>query len=1749
MKDSKKALSSSILSLMLCVVMLIGTTFAWFSDKLSSGQNIIQSGNLDIEMYWTEDLESGKWFNVEDDKHNTIFNYDNWEPGYTDVKYIKIVNAGSLALNYELSIDPIGEVGKLAEVINVYYANEGVAVEKRADLANLDPIGLLNSVMKGGSTANGTLLGKNQQSPLHKSEEIIVTLAMSMITTAGNEYQNKSIGDGFTITALATQAPFEEDSFGKDYDGKAEYPGIIRPSKGTVSVTPVDGKVPTGGVTIAAEGVSAIVPEGVALEEGVDSLTLTVTPLEHTTSDVTVVNGEILIPVDVHIEGVSDDNTVPIIIDLGAVLPKYLNMGNYTLIHVEESGNQLMECIAKDEDFTKHNQFKYDSDTGAVTVAMASFSEVALVADTGNPWNGSYEEVDTEFKGTGVETDPYLITNADELAGLSVLVSADNDDEDESNDWGSKYYKLTSDINIDGKNGNIFYPIGYRKAGAGLNSAGETWYEYGGAFTGTFDGAGHTITGIYQNTWAMDGNYDAGYYKAAMGLFGYVYNGTVKNLTIDNFNSEGEFAPTGCVTAYGGGGATFENIAITSSHPQTYNTGVAGIVGWDNGGDTADDASKYTFKNITVDEKTTISALWGSWDVAAAGIMGYLGEYSTANLVRCKLAPTIDVYNDVCGNYQYYWYRYCGMVIGTVDRTDAEGNLDLNGMITATECTVDFGTDRHEYYYCEFIENSIASYTHDYQFSRITHGELNYDKFDKDGDNLIDKNERPEDEAEIVCTHVHSDKTENINGEPVLVEDKRAVYIPFRQLFGGYGWGVDGVDEYDNIQITDITGTVEKFEVQDGISQEFLFRVGNQNAFPIGSLFKAKDNANINTDGVYVSVTSMVEGVEITGDFKWNESDWTQSTLKINGTGLAKISIQDYDFCRTTTLYVEVVDATNVTAYSELKNKNSVLLNDVTMSSDGSYYLSGATLYGNGFKFDVSKGAYDSSGYTSSNYLVGLNNAILDNVQITGAVYTKYGATIKDDYNRAVVLSSGNNTITNCYISNCASPIRVNGGNVEIVNTTLKGGNFANLDIRNGHVILDNITTINQVKGNDKAEDETVVVGLGVVVYYENVLNTTTVEVKNGITQYNHLSKKQAETYITDATAKLLTTAMFNSEYSSIQYSAGSDTWVNAGILSMTGEVGDDNISDVDDYVEASPGMSGVTGYIHTKKPDATSVVATVPQYATLGQGAIAPAYSFDYTSKNYMAKTDGSNDYCYEENGTVYIAMDDGDTFNWDTSILTATKNGQTLDYSVSMNGADYTGKSIAFNSPGDYEVTYTYRDSNNYSTDEEGNISSYTKIYEKTVHITVSVIKAFTNHAEFTFGSGNQATEKITVGNNTYISATGVSHDNSKWSYITVSGQKIYYPIVEATIVDKKTAYFNVFKDVVTITDYADSGTGAAVTYNSSTTTMPSGLTVVKGIYKPFADISSNWSALNDTALTLSGASKVFKYAGSADASSTPITYSSALCFKSPEVTNPRDEYITMVQYSYTDATNTTYYYYVGYHMAEKADGSCVTPDTLITMADGSQVRVDSLRGDEQLLVWNMETGKLDSAPIMFVDNEQESEVEVIKLRFSDETEVKVISEHGFWDYNLNKYVYLDREAEQYIGHEFAKQDGENLERVTLVDVVLENEVTTAWSPVTANHLCYFVNGMLSMPGGVGGLFNIFDVDAETMTYDYEAMARDIEIYGLFTYEELSQYADLSREMFDAAGGQYLKVSIGKGNLTVEELVAMIERYGKFF
>ena len=614
-----KRITAIILVIAMLATAAVSGTMALFTDGERNSGNRVSTGSLDVEMYYADSIdgETVSWTNVETAQTEEtaegeepvasapIFSYQNWEPGYTDVKYIKIVNNGDYAFRYGLSIVPTGNVGELAKAIEVYYIAEPQGNITGRDALG-EPVCSLYDLMNNTALAYESMgvllpaLGENESAEEGwYYGEIVVAVALRMDIDAGNEYQGASVGDSFALELYATQYTYEEDDFGSDYDAAATFPNLdIWPMTITVPVeTAEDG---TLAETVEIRGlmnVGAYVPAGVKLEEGVGELSLTISLLEDTTGNVTPGEGEEMRSFDVHIEGVAEDNTTPILVDMGAVLPIYLNQGNAKLYHVENGVTNAMTQVASLDELDAHNEFYYDLNTGELTVAMATFSEVTVVADLVNAWKGV---VATEFGGgTGTETDPYIIVNADQLAYMNKLISASQETD--------AHYKLVSDINFGGSDSSsIWYPIGYWAEGEGLNNAGETWYTYGDAFQGVFDGTGHTITGIYQNTWAMDGNYDNGYWKAAMGLFGYVNGGTVKNLTIDNFYSEGEFAPTGCVTAYAAGDATFENIAITNSHPQTYNTGVAGIVGWDNGGDTEAEASNFTFKNITVDSSNTI---------------------------------------------------------------------------------------------------------------------------------------------------------------------------------------------------------------------------------------------------------------------------------------------------------------------------------------------------------------------------------------------------------------------------------------------------------------------------------------------------------------------------------------------------------------------------------------------------------------------------------------------------------------------------------------------------------------------------------------------------------------------------------------------------------------------------------------------------------------------------------------------------------------------------------------------------------------------------------------------------------------------------------------------------------------------------------------------------------------------------------------------------------------------------------------
>ena len=231
-----------------------------------------------------------------------------------------------------------------------------------------------------------------------------------------------------------------------------------------------------------------------------------------------------------------------------------------------------------------------------------------------------------------------------------------------------------------------------------------------------------------------------------------------------------------------------------------------------------------------------------------------------------------------------------------------------------------------------------------------------------------------------------------------------------------------------------------------------------------------------------------------------------------------------------------------------------------------------------------------------------------------------------------------------------------------------------------------------------------------------------------------------------------------------------------------------------------------------------------------------------------------------------------------------------------------------------------------------------------------------------------------------------------------------------------------------------------------------------------------------------------------------------------------------------------------------------SCIADGTLITLADGSQKPVEELTGDELLLVWNLETGSFDIAPIAVNYAESFHDYEIIHLHFSDGTDVKIIDEHAFWDFDLNRYAFINKDnAQEHLGHWFKKQitdaDG-NLTwtKVELIDVDIKHEYTRAWTPITYEHLSFYANGMLSMTGEIGGIVNTFEVSPETMKIDQNAFLSDIAEYGLFTYEEFTEIIEVPEIMFDAFQAKYFKVAIGKGQITVEELVSLIMQYGEW-
>lgn len=273
--STKRALLLSALAMLLCMSLLVGSTFAWFTDSVVSANNKIKAGTLEVQLLMYDGTEyadisetSAPIFGVgsiaQNNNAETL-----WEPGKTQVAYLAIKNNGTLALKYQVGLNVVNVANDLYEVMEYVItpdAQQGAVTAWDGTNAQ--------------SCVEGTQVVTTDVS-LAVGATHYFALSIHMMEEAGNEYQAGEVN--FDLVVLATQDTVEEDSFDNQYDADATYPSVgfgyapVVPGEDWLTMDIKNGVghkigsalIPTASVADDAEGVNIRVDDTVPLYEGV----------------------------------------------------------------------------------------------------------------------------------------------------------------------------------------------------------------------------------------------------------------------------------------------------------------------------------------------------------------------------------------------------------------------------------------------------------------------------------------------------------------------------------------------------------------------------------------------------------------------------------------------------------------------------------------------------------------------------------------------------------------------------------------------------------------------------------------------------------------------------------------------------------------------------------------------------------------------------------------------------------------------------------------------------------------------------------------------------------------------------------------------------------------------------------------------------------------------------------------------------------------------------------------------------------------------------------------------------------------------------------------------------------------------------------------------------------------------------------------------------------------------------------------
>ena len=613
-KSTKRALISSALALLMCVAMLIGTTFAWFTDTASTAVNKIQSGKLDVALEMSTD--GANWESAEG-KTLTFKTQDNraadkilWEPGCTyELPKLRVVNNGNLALKYKIQITGIQGDAKLNKVID-WTIND-------ADI----------------NLTEEHLLAGQKGDPF--------TIKGHMQETAGNDYQNLTI-DGIGITVVATQDTVEYDSKDNQYDKDAEYDlDVWTGELKAPEAADADGVYH---ITSAAElvyvmqnstPVSAYYNKPLALDINIDLNGRSVKGFNNFDLFCNSFDGQ-----GHTISNFTMENTTEYYTGLFGYVGYGGSVKNLTVKNATIVGQKMVGVIAGavEEDCSVTNCHVEDctvvanvKKAGAVvgytskaTVTGCSAKNVTVCC--AHPTEAG-EIVGYINNGSTVENNSFDHVNV--ICNVAMIIRNASDMVDFAKEVNENHKTFT------GKNVVLVNDIDLKNmAWAPVGQTGET------QFVGTFDGQGHTIKNL--NVVSANNNT---YY--AYGLFGWL-NGTVKNLTVDGASvTASHYA--GVIAGYNELGyienCTVKNATVTGKHVDNGDycgDKIGGIVGFLNA---------HSVKNCKV-ENTTITAGRDAGQVIGCAVSGATVENCTASGVT--VTPSGDctganVRNEIVG--------------------------------------------------------------------------------------------------------------------------------------------------------------------------------------------------------------------------------------------------------------------------------------------------------------------------------------------------------------------------------------------------------------------------------------------------------------------------------------------------------------------------------------------------------------------------------------------------------------------------------------------------------------------------------------------------------------------------------------------------------------------------------------------------------------------------------------------------------------------------------------------------------------------------------------------------------------------------------------------------------------------------------------------------------------------------------------------------------------------------------------------